>query len=170
MAEGIGQNLRGHFEELHDVATPPKFQAGDSGLVSTARDYARFLQMMLNGGELNGVRVLTPQTVDLMTRNHIGTDVDRGPDYLPGSEYGFGLGFSVRVSQADATSPGSLGDYGWGGLAGTVGWNDPQENLVTVLMVQDIPNIFLYRSRFRSLTYEALIRRREVTDQSDVSR
>ncbi len=164
MAEGIGLNLRGHFQELHNVATPPKLEAGDSGLVSTARDYARFAQMMLNGGELNGVRLLSPKTVDFMISDHLGADIDKGPLYLPGRGYGFGLGFSVRLAQGIAALPGSPGDYGWGGLAGTLGWIDPRERLVLVLMVQDIPNLYFYRSKFRSLTYAAITRKWESVD------
>jgi len=161
MAEGFGLNLRGHFEELHPVATPPRLQPGDSGLVSTARDYARFSQMILNGGELNGIRLLSPKTVDLMTSNHLGPDIDKGPSYLPGDGYGFGLGFSVRLEQGVSALAGSPGDFGWGGLAGTFGWVDPQEQLVLILMVQDIRHLFLYRSRFRSLAYAALTRKQE---------
>jgi CubicO group peptidase (beta-lactamase class C family) len=158
MADGNGLDLRGHFQELHNVATPPKLQAGDSGLVSTARDYARFSQMMLNGGELHGTRLLSPKTVDLMTSNHLGPDIDKGPLYLPGAGYGFGLGYSVRLEQGVSPRAGSPGDFGWGGLAGTVAWVDPQEKLVMILMVQDIPNLYLYRSRFQTLVYAALRR------------
>jgi CubicO group peptidase (beta-lactamase class C family) len=158
MADGNGLDLRGHFQQLHNVATPPELQAGDSGLVSTARDYARFSQMMLNGGELHGTRVLSPKTVDLMTSNHLGPDIDEGPLYLPGAGYGFGLGYSVRLGQGVSPLAGSPGDFGWGGLAGTMAWVDPQEKLVMILMVQDIPNLYLYRSRFQTLVYAALRR------------
>lgn len=164
MAEGIGLNLRGHFQELHNVATPPKLEAGDSGLVSTARDYARFAQMMLNGGELNGVRLLSPKTVDFMTSDHLGADIDKGPLYLPGRGYGFGLGFSVRLAQGIAALPGSPGDYGWGGLAGTIGWVDPQQRLIIILMVQDIPNLYFYRNKFKTLTYAAITRKHNIHD------
>jgi CubicO group peptidase (beta-lactamase class C family) len=156
MAEGIGADLRGHFADLHDVSTPPKLQAGDGGLVSTARDYARFSQIILNGGELNGVRLLSPKTIDLMTSNHLGPEIGDGPLYLPGPGYGFGLGYSVRLEQGVSPTAGSAGDFGWGGLAGTLGWIDPQEKLVLILMVQDIPNIYLYRSMFKTLTYAAM--------------
>lgn len=164
MAEGIGLNLRGHFQELHNVATPPKLQAGDSGLVSTARDYARFAQMMLNGGELDGVRLLSPKTVDFMTSDHLGADIDKGPLYLPGPGYGFGLGFSVRLAQGIAVLPGSPGDYGWGGLAGTIGWIDPQERLIIILMVQDIPNLYFYQSKLKTLIYAAITRKHNIHD------
>jgi len=164
MAEGIGLNLRGHFQELHNVGAPLKLQAGDSGLVSTARDYARFAQMMLNGGELNGVRLLSPKTVDFMTSDHLGADIDKGPLYLPGPGHGFGLGFSVRLTQGISALPGSPGDYGWGGLAGTIGWVDPQERLIIILMVQDIPNLYFYRSKFKTLTYAAITRKHDIRD------
>jgi len=164
MAEGIGQDMRGHFLKLHDVSTPPKLQTGDGGLVSTARDYARFSQMLLNGGELHGVRLLESATVDMMTSDHLGPTIDVGPLYFPGQGYGFGLGFSVRLGQNLSVLPGSPGEYGWGGLAGTIGWIDPQEQLVIVFMVQDIPNIYLYRRKFKSLTYAAMIREQELRD------
>jgi len=161
MAEGIGANLRGHFTELHDVSKPPILQPGDSGLVSTARDYARFSQMILNGGELNGIRLLSPKTVDLMTSNHLGPEIGQGPLYLPGPGYGFGLGYSVRLEQGLSTAAGSPGDFGWGGLAGTMGWVDPQERLILILMLQDIPNIYLYRCIFRTFAHAAVRHKQE---------
>jgi CubicO group peptidase (beta-lactamase class C family) len=164
IAEGIGRDLRGHFRELHDVTGPPKLQAGDAGLVSTARDYARFAHMMLNGGEFMGVRILNPKTVDFMTSDHLGPDVDKGPLYFPGPGYGFGLGFSVRLDQGIAPFPGSPGDFGWGGLAGTISRIDPQERLVIILMVQDIPNFYLYRRKLRTLTCAAIVRKYENRD------
>ena len=156
IAEGIGFEMRGHFKELHDVSTPPKLQAGDAGLVSTARDYARFAQMMLNGGELYGVRILKPETVELMTSNHVGSDVDTSVRYSPGPGYGYGLGYSVRLDHGSSDFPGSPGEYGWGGLAGTIARTDPQERLIIIFMVQDIPNIYFYRQKFRRLTYAAI--------------
>lgn len=164
MAEGIGFDLRGHFEELHEVTKPPKLQAGDAGLVSTARDYARFAQMMLNGGELFGVRILNPETVKLMTSNHVGPDVDTSSAYSPGPGYGFGFGYSVRLDQSISNLPGSPGEYGWGGLAGTVARTDPQEGLIIILMVQDIPNLYFYRQKLRRLTYAALESRHNTGD------
>jgi CubicO group peptidase (beta-lactamase class C family) len=156
IAEGIGYDMRGHFKELHDVSKPPKLQAGDAGLVSTARDYARFAQMMLNGGELYGVRILKPETVELMTSNHVGSDVDTSVRYSPGPGYGYGLGYSVRLDHGTSNFPGSPGEYGWGGLAGTIARTDPQERLIIIFMVQDIPNIYLYRQKLRRLTYAAI--------------
>jgi CubicO group peptidase (beta-lactamase class C family) len=156
MAEGIGLEMRGHYEELHDVSRPRKFQAGDVGLVSTARDYARFAQMMLNGGELYGVRILKPETVELITRNHVGPDTDYSVEYSPGPGYGFGLGYSVRLDHGTSDFPGYPGEYGWGGLAGTIARTDPQQRLVIILMVQDIPNIYLYRQKLRRMTYAAI--------------
>jgi len=156
MAQGVGLNMRGRFDELHDVSVKKPFEAGDSGLVSTARDYACFSQMMLNRGELFGVRLLSPKTVDLITSDHIHDGIDEGPRYLPGPGYGFGLGYSVRLEQGVLPVAGSPGDYGWGGLAGTYNWVDPREQLVAVLMVQDISNLFVYRAAFRSMVYAAL--------------
>jgi CubicO group peptidase (beta-lactamase class C family) len=162
MAQGIGYEMRGHYKELHDVSKPRKFQAGDVGLVSTARDYARFAQMMLNGGELDGVRILKPETVELMTSNHVGPDTDTSFEYSPGPGYGFGLGYSVRLDHGTSDFPGSAGEYGWGGLAGTIGRTDPQERLIIIFMVQDIPNIYFYRQKLRRLTYAALESRHNV--------
>ena len=120
--------------------------------------------MMLSGGELNGVRLLSPKTVDFMTSDHLGADIDKGPLYLPGPGYGFGLGFSVRLAQSIAVLPGSPGDYGWGGLAGTIGWVDPQERLIIILMVRDIPNLYFYRNKFKTLTYAAIARKHNIHD------
>src|SRR6266850_2967718 len=119
---------------LLDVRQPPKLLSGGGGGVSTAADYLRFAQMMLNGGELNGVRILSKKTVEYMTTDHIGAV--RGPTYLPGPGYGFGLGVAVRLTDGQAATPGSAGDYNWGGLGGTYFWVDPKEKLIAIWMMQ----------------------------------
>ena len=96
--------------------------SGGAGLLSTARDYARFLQMMLNDGSLGDARVLSPASVALMTSNHIGE--------LMGPGTGFGLGFQVRLDLGAAGAPGSVGDYGWGGAYHTTYWVDPAQRMV----------------------------------------
>ena len=130
-----------------------KFESGGGGLVATARDYLRFSQMMLNGGELDGVRILSPKTVDLMTTNHIG---DLGLGY--GSNgIGFGLDFGVVLNPGDVGEVGSVGEYSWGGAAGTRFWIDPQEQLIGLFMVQSIPHRTRLADDFKVMTYQALI-------------
>ena len=128
------------------------------GMLSTPADYARFAQMLLNGGELDGARVLGRKTVDLMTTNHIGTrDIDLGV----GPNQGFGFGYSVRKGLGGSFTPGSAGQFGWGGAAGTYFFCDPAEDLAGLFFTQ----VFLYQflptadlpERFEKLTYEALV-------------
>ena len=128
------------------------------GMLSTPADYARFAQMLLNGGELDGVRVLGRKTVDLMTTNHIGA---RNIDLAVGPNYGFGLGYSVRKTVGGSVMPGSAGQFGWGGAAGTYFFVDPAEDLTGlffthVFMYQFLPTADL-AERFEKLTYEALV-------------
>ena len=104
--------------DFSDPRHPVRMQSGGGGMVSTARDYARFLQMMLNGGTLDGRRYLGPQTVRFMTSDQLGT-VKPGPLYLPGPGYRFGLGVAVRTDAGVAPFPGSVGDWYWGGAGGT---------------------------------------------------
>ena len=102
---------------VSDVRQKPSFLSGGGGMVSTARDYLRFSQAMLEGGALDGVRILSPHTVRFMTSDHLGGI--RGPNDAPGAGQGFGLGFAVRVAQGEAPTAGSVGEFTWGGLAGT---------------------------------------------------
>lgn len=129
------------------------FESGGGGLVSTARDYLRFSQMMLNGGELDGVRILSPKTVELMTTNHLG-DIQMG---FGQSGVGFGLGFAVALDQGEIGEIGSPGEYNWGGAAGTRFWIDPEENLIGVFMVQSIPHRTRLAQTFKVLTYQAIV-------------
>ena len=135
---------------LLNVRTPPKYLAGGQGLVTTAADYLRFAQMLLNGGELGGVRILSRKTVEYMTSDHLGAI--RGP----GPGYGFGLGFAVRLGNGLASSEGSAGDYNWAGLGGTYFWVDPKERLVAVWMMQAPNQRNYYREMFRNMVYGAL--------------
>lgn len=130
----------------------PTLFSGGGGLVSTANDYMRFCQMMLNGGELDGTRILSRKTVDLMTIDHTG-DVPQGRQ---GSGYGFGLGFAVAKDHSRTGIPGSIGEYNWGGAAGTKFWIDPVENLIGVYMVQILPHPFTYGDDFKILTYQSI--------------
>ncbi|HWI26479.1 MAG TPA: serine hydrolase domain-containing protein [Stellaceae bacterium] len=140
--------------QLLEVREKPSFESGGGGLVSTAIDYARFLQMMLNGGRLDGVRLLSRKTVEYMTADHLG-GITGAPDLLiPG--YGFGLGFAVRLAAGIAQVPGSVGQYYWGGLAGTTFWVDPAEQLFALLLIQGPGQREYYRVLFRDLVYAAV--------------
>lgn len=130
-------------------------ESGGGGLLSTARDYARFLQFMRNRGELDGVRLLSSRTVDFMTADHLGAIPVTGDVLPPG--YGFGLGFAVRTATGIASVPGSRGLYYWGGIAGTTFFVDPAEDLYAVLMIQAPNQRDHYRPLFRSLVYAALL-------------
>jgi CubicO group peptidase (beta-lactamase class C family) len=122
---------------LVDVTKPPKFIGGGSGLVSTASDYARFLQMLLNGGTLDGVRILGRHAVELMTADQLGPDIKaQGWSYYPGPGYGYGLGFAVRRTLGVSPQIGSVGDYFVEGVYGTFAFVDPSKQLLAVLMVQ----------------------------------
>jgi CubicO group peptidase (beta-lactamase class C family) len=129
--------------------------SGGGGLTSTAADYMRFAQMLLNGGELEGVRILSPKTVELMTVDHLGGRPNNGI-LRPG--WGFGLGFTVRTVAGLDGMPGSVGEYNWLGIAGTSFWIDPAEELIGVFMVQIQPSRIQFRDQFKTLVYQALIR------------
>ena len=130
-----------------------QFESGGGGLVSTADDYLRFAQMLLNGGELDGARLLSPKTVELMTSDHLG-DIPMG---WRRRGMGFGLGFGVSTDQAQIGELGSTGEYNWGGAAGTRFWVDPQEQLIGVFMVQSLPHRTRLGREFKVLTYQALV-------------
>ena len=139
--------------QLLEVRDPPSFESGGGGLVSTAADYARFLQMLLNGGTLDGSRYLSRKTIELMTADHLGT-ITGAPDLLlPG--HGFGLGFAVRLHAGMSPAPGSVGLYFWGGLAGTTFWVDPAEQLFALMLIQAPGQRDYFRTLFRDLVYSA---------------
>ncbi|MCZ6682575.1 MAG: serine hydrolase [Planctomycetota bacterium] len=136
------------------VREPHKFFSGSGGLVSTSRDYFHFHQMMLNGGELDGARVLGPRTVRLITANHIGDK----EIWLRGPGYGFGLGYSVVTDLGQSAMPASAGTYSWGGAFCTVFWVDPREELLGILMTQVRPYRHLnIRQDFQTITYQAIL-------------
>jgi CubicO group peptidase (beta-lactamase class C family) len=136
------------------VAEPHNYFMGAGGMVSTAPDYLRFLLMMLNGGELEGTRLLGRKTTELMTENHIG-DL---PVWLRGPGFGFGLGYSVLVDRGRAGSMTSEGSYGWGGAFCTYFWVDPEEELIGILMTQVRPyNHINIRHEFENLANQAII-------------
>jgi CubicO group peptidase (beta-lactamase class C family) len=134
------------------VNGPRKSFSGGAGLLSTAKDYYLFLQMMANKGELNGTRILAPNTVDLMTINHLSDEIK----FRPGQ--GFGLGFSVVMDKGQRGQPGSVGEYGWGGAYGSTYWVDPKEELVVVYFTQVRPSsIANDQAMLRALIYQALM-------------
>ena len=155
LAQAFAKDPEGNTDvSLLDVREKPRFESGGGGMVASTMDYARFLQMMLNSGELEGVRLLSRKTVELMTSDHLGS-VTGAPDLLtPG--YGFGLGFSVRKVAGEAPMPGSIGQYYWGGAAGTTFWVDPAERLFAVLMIQAPAQREFYRVMFRDMVYSAI--------------
>jgi CubicO group peptidase (beta-lactamase class C family) len=129
-----------------------RFESGGGGLLSTTDDYMRFCLMLLNGGELNGTRLLSPKSVELMSTNHLtGTATILG---RPGA--GFGLNFAVVENLGQSGELGSVGEYSWGGAAGTRFWIDPVENLVGIFMVQSIPHQTRLGSEFKLLAYQAI--------------
>ncbi len=126
-------------------------QSGGGGLVSTAYDYLRFSQMLLNQGQYEGRRLLSRKTVQLMSSDHLGSIPGMGPGM------GFGLGFAVSKAPGEAGMMGSPGEFNWGGAAGTRFWIDPQEELIGIFMIQILPHNGLeYGSEFRVLTYQAI--------------
>jgi len=149
------QNRLAQGKFMFDVTKPPKLLAGDGGMVATTMDYARFAQMLLNGGHLNGVRILGPKTIAYMTSDHLGSI----PGFwFPGMSYG--LGFGVRMTPGINAVAGSVGDYSWGGLAGTAFWVDPKEDMFVVFMINDLivgPSNY-HGSLIRDLVYQALIK------------
>ena len=135
----------------HYVEGPRKNFSGGAGLLSTATDYARFLQMLLNGGELDGRRVLSRKTVELMTTSHLG-------DISYNAGQGFGLGFYVVEDLGERGSPGSVGEFGWGGAYHTTYWVDPREELVVVHLTQLVPaGTVDDQAKVRALVYQAIV-------------
>lgn len=141
---------------------PPGLVSGGGGLVSTITDYLRFCRMLLNGGTLEGARILSPKTLELMTANHL-PDGRELPDLCLSlfneaayAGVGFGLGFAVTTSPARTLLPGSAGDFSWGGLASTYFWVDPREQLIVIFMSQLIPSAtYPLRRELRTLVYSA---------------
>ncbi len=144
--------------------SPPTFFSGGGGLISTAADYLRFAQMFLNGGQLDGTRLLSPRTVAYMGRNHLPNEKTL-PALATGSfsetpfeGVGFGLGFAVRDNAVSAGVLSSEGELSWGGLASTHFWIDPQEDLIAIFMTQLIPSSsYNIRNELRTLVYSCLV-------------
>jgi len=164
LAEGLAVDAAsGNPVKLYDVSAPPGNDSGGAGGVSTASDYLRFAQMMANGGQLDGKRLLSRKSVELMTSDHLGARVLAQSPMTPGEillstpGYTFGLGFAVRQAPGVAGVAGSQGEFMWGGYAGTYFWVDPKEQLVAVYMTQaPSPIRAYYRKLFKQMVYSAI--------------
>jgi CubicO group peptidase (beta-lactamase class C family) len=142
--------------QLFNMLDKPVMESGGGGLVSTTMDYARFCQMLLNGGVLDGVRIIGRKTLQLMTSDHLGPNVKLNGhlEALPG--HSFGLGFAVRTHEGMAPFAGSAGQFFWSGIAGTFFWIDPREELFAILMAQGPGQREYLRTLVRSLVYAAV--------------
>ena len=156
----------GWKQAIPDPSWRPRWFSGGGGMVSTAADYARFCQMLLNGGSLGEARIVSRKTIELMTANHLPPGTQYGPSFWPlfaglapspVAGYGFGLGFAVRLTEGRSPVPGSVGDYFWTGAYGTYFWVDPKEELYAVLMLQGPWDRLQYRYAMRQLVYGALV-------------
>ncbi len=144
--------------QLFNPRNEMKWQSGGGGLISTIHDYARFAQMVVNGGTLDGKRYLSPKIFAWMASNHISpsTGISPGTQYLPGPGFGFGLGFGVRTEQGASAVPGSIGELYWGGAGGTYFWADPKEEMFVVMMMQSPAQRVRYRNTVKNLVYSAM--------------
>ena len=140
---------------LFDPLEIPKMESGGGGLVSTAMDYARFCQMLLSGGALDGNRVIGRKTLAFMASNHLAPQVKVESHLLPPG-HGFGLGFAVRTHDGMAPFAGSVGQYFWSGMAGTFFWIDPKEDLFALFLSQGPGQREYFRTLVRSLVYAAV--------------
>jgi CubicO group peptidase (beta-lactamase class C family) len=158
-------SVSGKRPPMRDTSVRPNWISGGSGLLSTAGDYVHFCQMLLNGGELGGTRLLAPATIALMTSDHLTPETRRSPSTpvlfgalapTPELGLGFGLGFAVRTHSGRNPLPGSVGDFSWSGVTGTYFWIDPQQELVAILMMQAPLQRLHYRYLMRTMVYQAI--------------
>ena len=150
----------GKPQNLLDLTKPLKFECGGGCGASTAGDYLRFAQMLLDRGKLGDQRLLSRKTVEYMTSDHLGPEVQNNIAKVDANRtgYGFGLGFAVRKAAGVSGLEGSAGDYSWGGANGTNFWVDPREELVVVFMAAAPGAIRVhYRQLMSALVYQALI-------------
>jgi len=164
-AKPMKEGPKNELPSIPDVTEKFTWRSGGGGMVSTASDYARFLQMFANGGQLDGVRLISRKSIDLMTADALPPDVKMGagmqafealePSARMGQ--GFGLGFAVRTEQGRNPLPGSPNDYYWVGAYGTYFWHDPRERMYVVFMMQSPAARLRYRYLLRDLVYQALI-------------
>jgi CubicO group peptidase (beta-lactamase class C family) len=145
----------GEKVQLFNMLEKPVMESGGGGLVSTTMDYARFCQMLLNGGVLDGNRIIGHKTLQLMASDHLGPKVKVESPLMPPG-HSFGLGFAVRTEQGMAPFAGSVGQFFWSGMAGTFFWIDPKEDLFAVFMSQGPGQREYFRSLLRSMVYAAV--------------
>ena len=174
-AEGVGRQARiaepqinpatGQRPPVIDVRKKPKWLSGASGLVSTAHDYARLCLMFLNGGTLDGVRLVSRKTIEHMTSNNVPPGYKSAypvqwqiawPTPSLETGQGFGLGFAINCKPGLSPLPGSKGDYYWSGILGTYFWVDPKEQLIAILMIQAPTQLLPYQYRMRDSVYQAI--------------
>jgi CubicO group peptidase (beta-lactamase class C family) len=150
--------FKGPIAGLGDPILPHRWESGGAGMVGTISDYARFAQMLLNGGTLNGRRYLKSETVALMTRDHIGpeTKIARDRFYFPGEASGFGLGFAVRTSVPAKAPLWPTGEYRWDGVGGTFFFIDPKDDMFAICMMQSPSQRERIQTELKTLIYEAL--------------
>ncbi len=164
-AKPMKEGPKNEVPAIPDITEKFNWRSGGGGMVSTAADYARFLQMFANGGQLDGVRLVSRKTIDLMTADALPPDIKMGADMFrfealePSARMGqgFGLGFAVRNVQGVNPLPGSPNDYFWGGAYGTYFWHDPRERLYVVFMMQSPQARLRYRFLMRDLVYQAMV-------------
>jgi CubicO group peptidase (beta-lactamase class C family) len=147
----------GPIAGIKDPTLPRRWESGGAGMIGTIGDYARFAQMLLNGGTLDGRRYLKPGTVAMMTSDHIGPEAKIGRDYFyfPGETSGFGLGFAVRT-QEPANTSWPLGEYRWDGVAGTFFFIDPKDDMFAICMMQSPSQRERIQNELKTLIYQAL--------------
>jgi len=165
VAEPLVDKATGKKPPMRNLTRDNRWHSGGGGMAGSAADYVRFGQMLLNGGELDGVRILAPKSVAHMASDHLPPNVQYGETArtrfgalapVPEMGYGFGLGFAVRKAQGMSPVPGSVGEFFWGGATGTYFWIDPQEHVVVVLMLQAPDQRLRYRYLTRRLVYAAV--------------
>ena len=152
-SEEKAELTRHEFAWMNMPSAPPSYVEGGNLLASTIGDYARFSQMLLNRGELDTVRLLRPETVDLVASNHVSKEVLRNGFRDVSDGYGFGLGVRVRIDETASSTVGSQGEYGWGGLYGTLFWVDPVKSAFGLLMMQHFG--FPLGQEFKRMVYDA---------------
>jgi len=145
----------GEKVQLFKMLEKPAMESGGGGLVSTTMDYARYCQMLLSGGTLDGTRIIGRKTLELMASDHLGPNVKLDSHLVPAG-HSFGLGFAVRTQQGMAPFAGSVGQFFWSGMAGTFFWIDPREDLFAVFMSQGPGQREYFRTLVRSLVYAAV--------------
>ncbi len=142
--------------DANSMTAPPRFEMGGGGLLSTLADYLSFSAALAGGGALRGKRLIGPRTLAYMTSDHLAPHMAKQHFLLPAGN-GFGLGFQVRIDAGIAPTPGSVGEFSWGGLAGTAFLVSPRDDLFAVLMLQAPEHREYFRFLFRSLVYAAVL-------------